>query len=124
MLPALIFAYHVPDSVPFPPVRSYSMSDLSRREILKAGAAWALSPALVAFGQAAAPKPETKTAEKPKADPYADAVLVKGEPAKPAKGSFTIAVLPDTQHYSEKYPDNYVAQTKWIVENQKERNIA
>ena len=109
------------------------MSDLSRRDVLKAGTAWALSPALIAFGQAAAPKAEAKKTEpkaepkteaKPKVDIYADAVLVKGEPAKPAKRSFTIAVLPDTQHYSEKFPDNYMAQTKWIVENQKERNIA
>ena len=105
------------------------MSDLSRRDILKSGAAWALSPALIAFGQAVAPKAETNPVEpkapvKPKVDPYADAVLKKGEPAKPAKGSFTIAVLPDTQHYSEKFPDNYVAQTSWIVENQRERNIA
>lgn len=108
------------------------MSDFSRRDALKAGAAWALSPALIAWGQAAqksAPKTEAKEAPKttPKApakDPYADAVFVKGEPEKPGKGSFTIAVLPDTQHYSEKYPANFVAQTNWIVENRRDRNIA
>jgi Calcineurin-like phosphoesterase len=30
--------------------------------------------------------------------------------------SFTVVLLPDTQFYSEKYPDNYVAQTMWIRE--------
>lgn len=105
------------------------MSDFSRRDALKVGAAWAISPALIAWGQAATPKAETKTpakpaAAKPKVDPYADAVFVKGEPAKPAKGSFSIAVLPDTQNYSEKFPEQFIAQTKWIVENAKERNIA
>jgi hypothetical protein len=57
-------------------------------------------------------------------DPYADGKLIDGEPPKPDKGSFTIAVLPDTQYYSESYPETYLAQTRWIVENQKERNIS
>src|SRR5262245_10538893 len=89
---------------------------ISRREVLKAGGALAVSPTLLAIcGSAAAAD---------KRDPYADAVLVDGEPAALEKGSFTIAVLPDTQHYSERYPDTYLAQTRWIVENQKTRNIA
>lgn len=58
------------------------------------------------------------------ADPYADAVLVKGEPPLPTAGAFTVAVLPDTQNYSEKYPATFTAQTDWIVENRKARNIA
>jgi hypothetical protein len=57
-------------------------------------------------------------------DPYADAKLIDGEPPKPAKDSFTIAVLPDTQHYSERYPEQFLAQTAWIAENVKDRNIA
>lgn len=59
-----------------------------------------------------------------KPDPYADAKLVAGEPLALEKGSFTIAVLPDTQHYSQKFPETYKAQTKWIAENQEARNIA
>lgn len=59
-----------------------------------------------------------------KPDPYADAVLRDGEPPLPKKDSFTVAVLPDTQHYSEKHPANYLAQTRWIVENQAARKIA
>ena len=57
-------------------------------------------------------------------DPYADGVLVDGEPPRIAKDSFTIAVLPDTQFYSERYPQQYLAQTEWIIENLKDRNIA
>lgn len=104
------------------------MSRLSRRHALQLGAAWALSPALVSWGQVTAPpakQPATPKAKAaPKADPYADAVFVKGPPPKPAKGAFTIAVLPDTQNYSEKYPENFAAQTNWIVENRQDRNIA
>lgn len=57
-------------------------------------------------------------------DPYADGKLVDGAPPMPAKGSFTIAVLPDTQYYSESYPKTYLAQTQWIVEQQEKRNIS
>lgn len=58
------------------------------------------------------------------ADPYADAKFVEGEPPKPEAGSFTIAVLPDTQHYSEKFPHQFDAQTRWIAEARRDRNIA
>ena len=58
-----------------------------------------------------------------KADPYADGKLVNGEPPTLADGSFTIAVLPDTQYYSEKFPATYLAQTKWLADNRKARNI-
>lgn len=71
--------------------------------------------------------PVAKPAAKPKpapVDPYADGVLIDGEPPELEAGSFTVAVLPDTQNYSQKYPQNYTAQTKWIVDNQKARNIA
>ena len=57
-------------------------------------------------------------------DPYADARLVAGEPPLPEKGAFTVAVLPDTQNYSEKFPEQYLAQTRWIVESRRDRNIA
>lgn len=92
---------------------------MTRRDTLKFLAAAATAPWL---GQAAADDPPKTPAPKP--DPYADCVLVAGEPPKPAMDSFTIAVLPDTQHYSEKHPDTYLAQTKWIIEQQKDRRIA
>src|ERR1051326_5654599 len=56
--------------------------------------------------------------------PYADGKLVDGEPPLPGKKSFTIAVLPDTQFYSESYPETFLAQTRWIAEQQDNRNIA
>ncbi len=37
--------------------------------------------------------------------------------------SFTVVLLPDTQNYSEKFPDTYVAQTLWIRERRKADNI-
>lgn len=90
------------------------MSEYSRRELLKASAGLAMSPALLNWGSSSA------RAE----DPYVDAVLLDGEPPPMQPGSFSIAVLPDTQNYSERFPDTYLAQTNWIVENQQARNIA
>jgi len=90
------------------------MSKFSRREVLKAGTSLTLSATAVSM------LPLNCLAD----DPYKDAVLVDGEPSTIAPGAFTIAVLPDTQHYSEKYPETYRAQTQWIVDNQQARNIA
>src|SRR5262245_17585555 len=36
---------------------------------------------------------------------------------------FTVVLLPDTQFYSEKYPDTYIAQTMWIRERARADNI-
>jgi len=36
---------------------------------------------------------------------------------------FTVVLLPDTQFYSEKYPDTYVQQTLWIRSRVKEDNL-
>jgi hypothetical protein len=97
----------------------------SRRNALKNAALLSTPPLLPAFEQ---PPEETKKKavkkSAPPKDPYADGKLVDGPPAKSKPGSFTVVVLPDTQHYSEKYPDTYLAQTRWIVEQQKERRIA
>lgn len=90
------------------------MSEITRRDVLKAGAALSFAPAWMQLAS-------TSVAA---AEPYADAVLVDGEPPAPADGSFTVVVLPDTQNYSERFPDLYLAQTKWIVEQQAARKIA
>jgi hypothetical protein len=58
------------------------------------------------------------------ADPYADTVLKHGPPPMPERGSFTVVALPDTQGYSMSVPESYMAQTRWIVEQKKDRNIA
>ena len=89
------------------------MVGLSRRDVLKAGATLAFSPAMFATLGSTAIGSE-----------YRDAKLEKGEPPRPEPGSFTIVVLPDTQFYSEDYPSTFLAQTKWIAENQKARNIS
>ena len=39
-------------------------------------------------------------------------------------GSTTLAILPDTERYSDDYPHYFEAQTKWIAENAAARNIA
>lgn len=44
--------------------------------------------------------------------------------AKPIQeGSWTLAILPDTQVYSRAYPQHYEAQTRWIVDHAKSHNI-
>jgi predicted phosphodiesterase len=91
------------------------MTELTRRDFLHASAALTMSPVWLQLLDPVAAVG---------AEPYADARLVSGEPPLPAEGSFTVVVLPDTQNYSEKHPDIYLAQTKWIVENQSARKIA
>ena len=67
----------------------------------------------------------SRAAEPPKPrDPYADAVLVEGEPPLPEEGAFTFAVLPDTQYYSERFPATFLAQTQWLVAQKERRRIA
>lgn len=39
------------------------------------------------------------------------------------EGSWTIAVLPDTQVYAMRHPEHFAAQTRWIAENRDERDI-
>ncbi|QDT13995.1 metallophosphoesterase [Alienimonas californiensis] len=85
---------------------------LHRRDLLKTSAAWALAPAVLGWDLARA------------ADPYADAKFVDGEPPAIADGSFTIAVLPDTQIYCQSHPEQFLAQTEWIVQNRLARNVA
>lgn len=110
------------------PFHSSEPALFTRRQILTlAGGAFALAH-LPAIG-ADDPKPAATPAAgaKPaalKKDPYLDAVLIDGEPPLPQEGSFCFAVLPDTQNYSEKYPDTFAAQTRWLVEQKERRRIA
>src|SRR6188768_3057628 len=39
------------------------------------------------------------------------------------RGSWTIAVLPDTQYYAQTYPQHFDAQTTWIAEHATSHNI-
>jgi hypothetical protein len=45
----------------------------------------------------------------------ASTATVPGVP--PVEGVFTLAVMPDTQYYSEKYPEIFYKQTQWIADN-------
>ena len=40
------------------------------------------------------------------------------------EGSWTVVLLPDTQRYSQDYPETFCNQTRWIVDNRERRNIA
>jgi 3',5'-cyclic AMP phosphodiesterase CpdA len=92
------------------------MIKTTRRELLKKCAALAISPALLYS--------DSRVSAGRVCDPYRDAVLIDGEPPIPASGSFTVAVLPDTQYYSAQFPETYHAQTQWLVANKTARNIA
>lgn len=50
--------------------------------------------------------------------------LAQAEAPAPVPGGFTLAVLPDTQIYTWKYPATYPAQTKWLAENAQRYNLA
>ena len=41
----------------------------------------------------------------------------------PTAEDFTIVVLPDTQFYSQSYPETYLAQTEWVAANETALNI-
>jgi hypothetical protein len=38
-------------------------------------------------------------------------------------GSWTLAILPDTQHYAQSYPQHFTAQTQFLVDNKAALNI-
>ncbi len=40
------------------------------------------------------------------------------------EGSTTVAVLPDTQYYSQRFHQHFEAQTRWIADHHRARNIA
>lgn len=54
----------------------------------------------------------------------ASAPAADPEPLPFGEGSWTLVLLPDTQLYAQDHPDIFTAQTRWIVENHENRNIA
>ncbi len=83
------------------------MTDLKRRQFLKAG--FALPFANMLSGVAEASDLEES--------------MKQGAPPLPGEGSFTLAVLPDTQKYCNGHPEEFLAQTRWLVENKNARRI-
>lgn len=59
--------------------------------------------------------------------PHAAGTATSGQtlpdPSYVEPGSFTIAVLGDTQNYSQFYPDIYEMQTQWLVDNKAQHNL-
>ena len=49
--------------------------------------------------------------------------IVQAEPVPASAESFSIIVLPDTQFYSESYPETYMAQTRWIRQRAEPDNV-
>ena len=45
------------------------------------------------------------------------------DPLPDIPGAWTVVVLPDTQVYAARYPHHFEAQTRWIVEQKKKRDI-
>ncbi len=85
---------------------------LTRKDLLLALAA---APALLSVSH------EAGAAEEAKAAP-AEAPNIPLDP--PTPGAWTLAVLPDTQYYSESYPGLFYAQCAWLLEQQQARSIA
>ena len=56
-------------------------------------------------------------------DPEGDVLDVTFRGRLAVAEPFTVVLLPDTQHYSESYPEIFEAQTQWIVDHREERNI-
>jgi hypothetical protein len=82
-------------------------------------------PALVSPPDGSLGEPLSVPLEVLVADPNGDPLDVTflGRRVASSASEFTIIALPDTQHYSETYPDIYTAQTQWIVDNVLARNI-
>jgi hypothetical protein len=49
---------------------------------------------------------------------------IPGPPPKIHTGTTTLVALPDTEVYTQKHPEMFLAQTRWIADNAKSRNIA
>ncbi len=64
---------------------------------------------------------QVKTGKAPQV--VATAPVKDPEPAPFVEGSWTLAVLPDTQVYSMRYPQHFKAQTKWLAENAEKHNV-
>ncbi|MBI4601843.1 MAG: DNRLRE domain-containing protein [Planctomycetes bacterium] len=82
------------------------------------------APALVSPPDGATGQPLSPLLEVAVSDPNGDPLDVTfyGRPAA-APGDFTIIPMPDTQFYSQTYPQIYTAQTQWIADNVIARNI-
>jgi len=73
-----------------------------------------------------APEPESEPVRRPAAilaEWFEDLPCPLPAPLAFVEGSSTIAVLPDTQVYSDMYPEIFEQQTRWIADQHKQRDI-
>ncbi|MDV6032742.1 MAG: hypothetical protein F9B45_22180 [Phycisphaera sp. RhM] len=54
---------------------------------------------------------------------FADQATCDAQETESDASSFSVVLLPDTQNYSEKYPDTYITQALWIRQQVREDNI-
>jgi hypothetical protein len=52
-----------------------------------------------------------------------DVRFLARDPSRSPAEPFTIIFLPDTQYYSQTFPEIFMAQTQWIVENREALNV-
>jgi len=77
--------------------------------------------ALIAIATASVLERLVPLADGPVSKPYVR--KVPRTPFDAPAGTWTLAVLPDTQYYSQKYPEVFVRQTEWIAANKDTHQI-
>lgn len=96
-----------------------ALSSCTRAFTCAIAAATLLGAALSAQTQ-----PADKAKSKPTPPPPPPIVeKVPQTPFNAPAGTWTLVALPDTQYYSDKYPDIFMRQTEWIVKNKTKHNI-
>lgn len=48
---------------------------------------------------------------------------LRNRPEEASDGAFSVAVLPDTQRYSQEYPEVFASQTRWIADVAEAENV-
>lgn len=81
------------------------------------------TPADGATGVSASPHLAVQVSD-PDGDPVDVTFYGRRAPTAQAADDFAVAVFPDTQFYSQSYPDTYLAQARWVVQHKDDLNIA
>jgi hypothetical protein len=92
-----------------------STFDFHRRQFCRTAAA--------GFGAMCLPSMGLAEDQSPKADAAGSDEESSVKPLPFVPGSFTVAVLPDTQIYCEQFPQHYYNQTQWLADNVERFNI-
>lgn len=98
------------------PSPQLSVTPWARRDWLKA----------VALGSSALLVNPRRVFAVPPVEPPGLPPIVAGVPLTPLDapaGTWTLAILPDTQHYTEDHPEIFTRQTEWLVKNRAAHRI-